>query len=360
MEIVIIGLPQSGKSCLFNALTKGVSSTSGIGNGIEMKIGTAKVPDERLNKLSEMYEPQKVIPAEIKYWDPPGMESGVSTENVSGRYRNILQSADALLICVRAFESTFIPHIKGDINPLRDINAILEELIYSDLDMADNALTRLQEGFKKTKPEERPIVERQIETMGKIKESLEQNTPVSEIASTLADAQFLSNYQFLTHKPLIIVYNIGESSEGISLKDKISTYVGPISEISIPAQTEAELSLMPEDEELEFRADLGLEVSACHQIISATYSSLNLISFLTVGSDEVRAWPISANLTAPEAAGAIHTDFIKGFVKAEVVSYTNLIECGGWTESKKEGLCKSEGKTYEVQDGDVINFLINQ
>ena len=171
MEIVIIGLPQSGKSCLFNALTKGVSSTSGIGNGIEMKIGTAKVPDERLNKLSEMYEPQKVIPAEIKYWDPPGMESGVSTENVSGRYRNILQSADALLICVRAFESTFIPHIKGDINPLRDINAILEELIYSDLDMADNALTRLQEGFKKTKPEERPIVERQIETMGKIKDN---------------------------------------------------------------------------------------------------------------------------------------------------------------------------------------------
>ena len=360
MEIVIIGLPQSGKSSLFDALTKGVSATSGIGNGIDMKIGTAKVPDERLDKLAEMYNPQKVIPAEIKYWDPPGMESGVSTESVSGRYRNILQSADALLICIRAFESPFIAHIKGDIDPLRDINGILEELIYSDLEMADNALTRLQEGFKKAKPEERPSVERQIETMIQIKQSLEQNNPVSTIENTLPDTQFLSNYQFLTSKPVIVVYNIGESGEAIHLIDNITTYNGPLSEISVPAQTESELSQMSPEEEMEFRTDLGLEKSACDQIVSATYSGLNLISFLTVGQDEVRAWPIGANFTAPEAAGAIHTDFIKGFVKAEVVTYDNLMRCGGWTESKKEGLCKSEGKTYEVQDGDIINFLINQ
>ena len=184
MEIVIIGLPQSGKSSLFDALTKGISATSGIGNGIDMKIGTAKVPDERLDKLAEMYKPQKVIPAEIKYWDPPGMESGISTESVSGRYRNILQSADALLICIRAFESPFIPHIKGDVDPLRDLNSILEELIYSDLDMADNALTRLQEGIKKAKPEERPTVERQIDSMSQIKQALEKNIPVSEIESS--------------------------------------------------------------------------------------------------------------------------------------------------------------------------------
>ena len=360
MEIVIIGLPQSGKSSLFDALTKGISATSGIGNGIDMKIGTAKVPDERLDKLAEMYKPQKVIPAEIKYWDPPGMESGISTESVSGRYRNILQSADALLICIRAFESPFIPHIKGDVDPLRDLNSILEELIYTDLDMADNALTRLQEGFKKAKPEERPTVERQIDSMSQIKQALEKNIPVSEIESSLADIQFLSNYQFLTNKPVIVVYNIGESSDEMHLLENISTYNGTLSEISVPAQTEAELSQMSLEEELEFRNDLGLEHSACDQIINATYSGLNLISFLTVGPDEVRAWPVGANLTAPESAGAIHTDFIKGFVKAEVVTYENLLKCGGWTESKKEGLCKSEGKTYEVQDGDIINFLINQ
>lgn len=360
MEIVIIGLPQSGKSSLFNALTKGISATSGIGNGIDMKIGTAKVPDDRLHKLSEMYKPQKVIQAEIKYWDPPGMESGVSTESVSGRYRNILQSADALVICIRAFSSPFIPHIKGDIDPLRDINSILEELIFSDLDMAENALIRLQDALKKSKPEERPNTERQIDTMNQIKNCLEQNQPVSEVIHSLTDTQFLSNYQFLTQKPVIVVYNITESEGPITLYDEISTYKGPILEISVPAQTEAELSQMSAEEELEFRSDLGLEESACDQIIRATYSGLNLISFLTVGADEVRAWPISANLTAPEAAGAIHTDFIKGFVKAEVVTYTNLLKCGGWSESKKEGLCKSEGKTYEVQDGDVINFLINQ
>ena len=156
------------------------------------------------------------------------------------------------------------------------------------------------------------------------------------------------------------MYNIGESSDEMHLLEKISTYNGTLSEISVPAQTEAELSQMSLEEELEFRNDLGLEHSACYKIINATYSGLNLISFLTVGPDEVRAWPVGANLTAPEAAGAIHTDFIKGFVKAEVVTYENLLKCGGWTESKKEGLCKSEGKTYEVQDGDIINFLINQ
>ncbi|HCG90616.1 MAG TPA: redox-regulated ATPase YchF [Dehalococcoidia bacterium] len=360
MEIVIIGLPQSGKSCLFDALTQGVSASSGIGNGIEMRIGTAKVPDYRLDELANIYNPQKIIQAEIKYWDPPGMESGVSTEQVSGRYRNILQSADALLVCIRAFESPYIPHIKGTVDPVRDINTILEELMYSDLEMAENAITRLSDSIKKAKPEERQSIERQQETMMQIKDGIEKGDPVLSLMSSFSDVNFLSNYQFLTNKPIIVVYNINESDPSISSINKIQSYSGNLIEISIPARTESELAQMPEEEEKEFREDLGLTESACDQIIQATYKGLSLISFLTVGEDEVRAWPIKSSFNAPEAAGAIHTDFIKGFVKAEVVSYENLLKCKSWAQTKKEGLCKSEGKTYIVQDGDIINFLINQ
>ena len=324
MDTVIIGLPQSGKTTLFNALTLGKSDASGAsGSATEMHMGVVKVPDPRLDSLAQVYNPRKVVPAEIRYIDLPGPEAMAKSQGISGRYRNILQSATAFLVVVRAFANDAVAHPTGDVDPARDLEAMLNELSFADLEVLERAATRLADQMNKTKPADRPAVVRQKDAVDQARQGLEDGIPV---------------------RP------------DLGLDPELTRGVG---EVSISARIEAELGMMDVAEAAEFRTDLELGEPATSQVINASYDTLGLVSFLTVGDDEVRAWSVPGGMPAVDAAGVIHTDFTRGFIRAEVIAYDDFSVCGSMAQGRKEGLLRSEGKTYAVRDGDIINFLVN-
>ncbi len=362
MDIVIIGLPQSGKTTLFNALTLGKSDASGAsGSPTEMHIGTVKVPDPRLEHLGEIYHPRKVIPAEIRYTDLPGPEGMARSQGISGRYRNLLQSATAFLVVVRAFQNDSVSHPTGVVDPARDLETMLGELTFADLEVLERASTRLADQVNKTKPAERPMVVRQKDTVDKAREGLENGVPVRLQTFSDSERAILVNYQLLTEKNVIAVFNTDEGADAMSISDLgiEPALTAGVGQVSISARVEAELSTMDAEEADEFRSDFGLGESATSQVIRASYETLGLVSFLTVGDDEVRAWSVPGGLPAVSAAGVIHTDFTRGFIRAEVIAYDDFSACGGMVQGRKEGLLRSEGKTYPVKDGDIINFLVN-
>lgn len=362
MDIVIIGLPQSGKTTLFNALTLGKSDASGAsGSPTEMHIGTVKVPDSRLDHLGAIYNPRKIVPAEIRYTDLPGPEGMARSQGISGRYRNILQSATAFLVVVRAFQNDAVPHPTGAIDSARDLEAMLGELTFADLEVLERASTRLADQVNKTKPAERPMVIRHKETVDKARAGLENGVPVRLQTFSGSEHSILVNYQLLTDKNVIAVFNTDEGADAMSISDldiDPALTVG-VGQVSISARVEAELSTMDPEEAEEFRSDFGLGESATSQVIGASYDTLGLVSFLTVGDDEVRAWSVPGGMPAVNAAGVIHTDFTRGFIRAEVIAYDDYRACGSMAQGRKEGLLRSEGKTYPVKDGDIINFLVN-
>ena len=361
MDIVIIGLPQSGKTTLFNALTLGRSDASGAsGSPTEMHLGTVKVPDPRLDHLGDIYHPRKIVPAEIRYSDLPGPEGMARSQGISGRYRNILQSATAFLVVVRAFRNDSVPHPTGEVDPARDLETMLGELTFADLEVLERASTRLADQVNKTKPADRPMVVRQKETVDKARAGLENGVPVRLQTFSDSERAILVNYQLLTDKNVIAVFNTDEGADAISISDLgIDALTTGVGQVSVSAQIEAELSAMDPDEAEEFRSDFGLGESAMSQVIRASYDTLGLVSFLTVGEDEVRAWSVPGGMAAVNAAGVIHTDFTRGFIRAEVIAYDDYRACGGMVQGRKEGLLRSEGKTYPVKDGDIINFLVN-
>ena len=360
MDIAIIGLPQSGKTTLFNALTLGKSDASG-GGAAEMHIGVVKVPDPRLDYLAGIYRPRRIVPAEIRYTDLPGPESMAKSQGISGRYRNVLQSATAFLVVVRAFEHSAVPHPAGAVNPARDLEAMLGELSFADLEVLERAADRLDDQLKKTKPADRPAVVRQRDAVSKARQSLENGVPMRLQQLTDSERSILVNYQLLTDKAVIAVFNIGEDDDAVRQSElgidaELACGIG---EVSISARIEAELGMMDAAEAAELRADFGLGASATEQVIRASYDTLGLASFLTVGDDEVRAWSVPQGMPAVDAAGVIHTDFTRGFIRAEVIAYNDFHACGSMAQGRKEGLLRSEGKTYPVRDGDIIHFLIN-
>ena len=362
MDIGIIGLPQSGKTTVFNALTRGRADTTGAsGSATEMHLGTVKVPDPRLEVLTGMYNPRKVVPAEIEYWDVPGPEALAKSQGIVGKYRNILQGADAFLLVVRAFNNPAVVHPMETIDPKRDLETMLGELTFADLEAIERALERLEDGFKKSKVAERPVLTRQLELLQKVKESLESGIPLRRQQCTESETTFLANYQLLTGKPIIVAFNTDEDGPEPALVEFGLDLPGAaeLGEVCLSAKLEAELALMLPEEEAEFRADLGLDESALARVIRTSYQTLGLISFLTVGPDEVRAWSVPDGIPAQEAAGTIHSDFLRGFIRAEVIPYEDLQRCGNIAQGRKEGVLRSEGKTYPVKDGDVINFLVN-
>lgn len=360
MDIAIIGLPQSGKTTLFNALTRGKADTTG-GGATEMHVGVVKVPDPRLGVLAEMYHPHKLTPAEIKYWDVPGPESLARSQGIGGRFRNTLQAADAYLLVVRAFTNPAVPHPQDSIDPKRDLLAMLGELAFADLEVLERVVARMEEGFKKSKAAERPTLVRQQEAVQRVRQGIEADVPLRRQSLTESESAVMVNYQLLTGKPVIVAFNTDESGPEISftrlgLEEKVTAGLG---QVNACARLEAELALMSDAEEREFRQALGQGEPARDRVIQVSYQTLGLISFLTVGEDEVRAWSIPAGIPAQKAAGAIHTDFTRGFIRAEVIPYSDLVRCGSTGQGRKEGVLRSEGKTYPVQDGDVINFLVN-
>ena len=363
MDIAVIGLPQSGKSTVFNALTAGHSTSTSIAGSGPMQVGVVKVNDPRLAVLDGMYHPKKVIHPEIKYWDLPPVdrESASANQILSGRQRNILQAADALLVVVRAFEDSALLHPLGGIDPSRDVKAMLEELALADLEALERAQARLGDGIKKAKPADRSALVPQLEVVQKVQAALEEGIPMKSQTPTPSETAALVDFQLLTAKPVMIAFNTGESElaptlEGLGITTEVA---GGLGEVALCARLEEDLAMMEAGEAEEFREAMGLEEPAVERVKQVCYSTVGLVSFLTVGEDEVRAWPVPSGIAAQMAAGTIHTDFTRGFIRAEVIPYEDLVRCGSIAQGRKEGVLRSVGKTYQVQDGDVINFLVN-
>ncbi len=365
MEIGIIGLPQCGKTTIFNALTGGNASTSIHASGaISTNIGVAKVYDERLDVLKRIYSPKKVVPAEIKYVDVAGLTRGFGKdEGMGGKFLNIISGVDALLHVVRVFADDKIPHIDGNIDALRDLETMQLELILSDIVIIDRRLLKIEEGLKGAKSSEREPWLKEKDLLQKVRSRLEQEMPVWRQDLTAEQMHALSHYQFLSAKPALIVLNIGESQmeSAIELEETIrAQYCCPQSQVvALCGKLEMELAQMSTDEAAEFRRDLGLGDPALARATRLSYELLSLLSFFTTVSAELKAWTAPLGTTAVKAAGKIHSDMERGFIKAEVIHYDDLAASGSVAEVRKQGLMRLEGKNYQVHDGDIITFIFN-
>jgi GTP-binding protein YchF len=364
MEIGIVGLPKSGKTTIFNALTRGRAQVSAHAASRDANIGVAKVPDERLQALARIFQPQKVVPAEIKYVDvaaaPKGFGKG---EGISGVFLNQLSRADALVQVIRAFPDDNVPHIENSIDPKRDIAILGLELAFSDLAIIERRLQKLESSLKAAKGSERDPYLREQELLNRIKSGLESEVPVYRQPLSPEEIKALSVYQFLTAKPTLVVLNIGESQleQAAALESEIrALYPYPqFAIVALCGKLEMELAEMSDEDAEVFRRDLKLGEAALARMVKLSYDLLGLISFLTVGADEVRAWSIARGTTAVKAAGKIHSDLERGFIRAEVIPFTQLMECGSMAEARRRGLLRLEGKSYIVQDGDVVTILFN-
>jgi len=350
----ITGLAKSGKTTIFNALTKGKADTEGAGP----HIGTAKVPEPRLQVLADIFQPKRVVPAEARYIDIAG-----PLRTISGQLLTQLSNVDALINVVRAFTDETIPHIEGSLDIDRDIATANLELAFSDLAIIERRLERVKTSLKGAKLPERQGLLKEQELLTKVKADLEKDIPVRELSLTTDEAKIISNYQFLTAKPLLIIVNIGEEQlpQAESLENELNArYSRPKCRlITLCGKLEMELTQLDSDAAERFRAEFGMTESGLDRTIKLSYELLGLITFFTTASDEVKAWSIRDGTTAVKAAGKIHSDMERGFIRAEVISYNDLTKCGSLAEARKKGLLRLEGKNYIVSDGDVITFLFN-
>lgn len=365
MDIGIVGLPRSGKTTIFNAVTRGSVdvSTFGASQG-KPNMGVAKVPDDRLGVLEGMFKPKRVVPAEVTYVDiPPAPEGFGETRGISGEFLNYLQRADALLIVARAFEDPSVPHVANSIDSIRDAETMTYELAFADLDILEKRIKRLEAGMKSIRTSERENANKEIALVNRLKDGLESGVSIGDQTLDQDEARMLEGFRFLTAKPIIIAVNVGEDqiSDIPMLEDRLrESFTGPrVRTAALCGKLEMELAQMEPDDELEFRSSMEAGESGLNRMIQLSYDVLDLITFLTVGADEVRAWTIGKDTVAVKAASKIHSDIERGFIRAEVVKYEDLTRCGSLAESRKQGVLRQEGKTYMVIDGDVINFLFN-
>jgi ribosome-binding ATPase len=363
VDIGIVGLSKSGKTSIFNGLTKGKAATGGYSKK-EANIGMAAVPDERIYKMAEIFHPKKKVFAEVKYIDIGASVKEMAVDKgIGGQLLNTLSTVDLLLNVVRAFKDDSIAHPDGSMDVARDIEAMNLELTFSDLAILEKRLEKIENSLKAAKTSERAGIQKEQEIMLKIKAELEKDIPIREMLLTAEEIKSLSNYQFLTAKPLLHVVNLGEDQlpEAKSLEEKWNKdYAKPKTRvIASCGKLEMELSQMGGEAMEDFRKELGMAETGLDRTIKVSYELLDYISFLTVGEDECRAWPIHRGTEAVKAAGKVHTDIERGFIRAEVIHYTDLLRVGSLVDAKKQGLLRLEGKTYIVQDGDCINFLHN-
>jgi GTP-binding protein YchF len=365
LEICIIGLPKSGKTTIFNVLTKGKADTTTYATtALTPNIGVSKVPEPRLQILDKIFHPKKIIPAEVKYVDIVGIAKYFGKgEGISGQFLNYLSNADALLHVVRAFEDEKVPHVEGSINPKRDIATMNLELVFSDLAIIERRLKRLEDSLKGAKISERDLLLKEQALLQRLKSELEKDVPIWQQNLTGEEIKSLANYQFLTAKPMLLVINIGENQLTVDKSyetEMRSIYAHAQCEVvSVCGKLEMELTQLSEADGVEFRKALGLTEPAVERIIGLSYKLLGLISFFTTVSDELKAWTITRGTSAVKAAGKIHSDIERGFIRAEVINFHDLDRCGSIAEARKHGLLRLEGKNYMVQDGDLITFLFN-
>ena len=365
MKLGIVGLPNVGKSTLFNSLTKaGAESANYPFCTIDPNVGVVTVPDERLNVLGEMYHTKKIIPAAIEFVDIAGLVKGASKgEGLGNQFLANIREVDAIVHVVRCFENSNIVHVDGSINPLRDIETINLELIFSDLEILERRISKVSKVARNDKS-----AAKELGLLNKVKAHLVDG----KLAKTFEEVDdeeeqaWLESYNLLTYKPVIYAANVSEddladdaaNNEGVQAVREYAK--GEQSEVFVVcAEIEAEISELDDDEKKMFLEDLGLKESGLEKLIKASYKLLGLISYLTAGEPEVRAWTITEGTKAPQAAGKIHSDFERGFIRAEVVSYDDLIACGSHTAAKEKGLIRLEGKDYVVKDGDIMLFRFN-
>ena len=363
MKLGMVGLPNVGKSTLFNAITNaGAQSANYPFCTIEPNIGTVAVPDKRLDKLAEMYQPDKFTPAVIEFVDIAGLVKGASKgEGLGNKFLSNIREVDAIIHVVRCFESTEIIHVDGEIGPARDIETINLELVFSDIDILDR---RIDKATKAAKGDKKYLVE--VELLNRVKAHLEEGKSARSMEFSEEEAEIMADIPLLSNKPIIYVANMCEDDfrnnleTNPFLKQVLDIAAEEHSEVvPICARLEEELSDMDKEDKLMFLSDLGLEESGLDRLINASYSLLGLISYLTAGKPEVRAWTIKKGTKAPQAAGKIHSDFERGFIRAEVVHFDELMANGTMAACKEKGLVRSEGKEYVMKDGDIVLFRFN-
>ncbi len=360
MEIGIVGLPLSGKTTFFNLLTRSEAETGFAAGKKKVNMGVSRVPDPRVDRLSAIWQPKKTTHATIRYVDVAGVEKGAGNEGLPGEILGHLKNTDALLVVVRAFENDQVPHPDGSLDPLRDLDNLAGEFLLSDLIIVENRLERVAKQMKgkveKALEEERRVLER-------CREALEAERPLRALDLSPAEERTIRGFQFLTLKPLIIALNVGEEdvsrAEGLLAPVAERWTSDSVATTHLCATIEQEISELGPEDARAFLEDLGLEGSATDRIIRTSYDLLGLISFFTMGEDECRAWTVRLGTRAPQAAGTIHTDLERGFIRAEVVRYDDFMKAGSLAACREKGLLHVEGKEYVVRDGDILNIRFN-
>ncbi len=357
----IVGLPNVGKSTLFNAITKaGALAANYPFATIDPNVGIVDVPDERLNKLTELVQPKKTVPTGFEFTDIAGIVKGASKgEGLGNKFLSHIREVDAICQVVRAFEDENVTHVSGQVNPIDDIEVINLELILADLESVDKRIPRVE---KMARQKDKDAM-KEVATLTKLKEAFENNTPARAIELNDDDKEIIKHMHLLTMKPMLYVANVSEEDllEGNKYLDEIKAFASNEGSevIVVCAKIEEEIATLEDDEKDMFLEDLGLDKSGLDKLINASYNLLGLATYFTAGVQEVRAWTFKKGMTAPECAGIIHTDFQKGFIRAEVVSYDDLLEHGSEAEAKEAGKVRLEGKEYIMKDGDVVHFRFN-
>lgn len=351
MRLGIIGLPQSGKTTLFNALTRATQPTGATGK-IEVHTAVVDVPDPRVDVLSRMFNPKKTIFAKVTYADIAGLDGSASKSGISGTLLNQLTQMDGFIHVIRCFDDDAVPHPNGSVNPARDLAAMDSEFVLNDLIAAERKLERLAEERKKGGGRDRATIEREIVLFERLQAALNEEKPLRDIEISSEEEKMLSGFGFLSRKPVLVVFNLaeGQTSPQIDYSHQHSQTV------ALQGKLEMDIAHLPPEDAQMFMAEYGIEEPSLNRMIRLSYDLLGLQSFFTVGPDEVRAWTVKRGATAPEAAGEIHTDLQKGFIRAEVVTYNDLVTLGGMAEARNKGKLRLEGKEYVVQEGEIVHI----
>lgn len=359
----IVGLPNVGKSTLFNAITKaGALAANYPFATIEPNVGMVEVPDDRLTVLTKMYNPKKSTPAVCEFTDIAGLVKGASKgEGLGNQFLGNIRNCDAIIEVVRCFENGNITHVEGNVDPVRDAEIINMELILADLDSIQKRIVKIEKKAQ-SRVDDAPF---EFALLKRIEEHLMNEKPIRSMSFTDTETKYLKNYGFLTSKPFMFVANVSEDSvadpESDPIYKKLEVYAKETNSkiIGISAQIESELAVLDEEDKALFLDDLGVKEPGLNRLVRATYDLLGYATFFTTGPDECRAWTFKKGMLAPQCAGTIHTDFERGFIRAETVAYDDLIKCGSMLKAKEAGLVRQEGKDYVTQDGDIMLFKFN-
>ncbi len=355
MRLGIIGLPQAGKTTIFNALTRGDRPVGPLrvtgGGRFEVQTAVVPVPDPRVEALSALFNPRKTIFAQVTYADIAGVEAESGQGGFGGPLLNQLATMEGYLQVVRVFENPTVPHPQGSVDPRRDLNTLDSELLLNDMLAVERKLERLNEDARKGIVKDKGLHAQELALFNRLLEALGAGQPLRDLELPLADERLLASYQLLTRKPMLVVFNVGDDPAAPGSLPEVRTPV-----VALQGKLEMEIAQLAPDEAAMFLEEYGIAEPSLNRMIKLSYDLLGLESFFTVGEDEVRAWTVRRGATAPEAAGEIHTDLQKGFIRAEVAGYAELMAVGGYTELKAKGKLRLEGKEYIVRDGDILNI----